>query len=353
MPATPKLTLDPTTGPVRVLVCDVLAPAPKADGDKPLPGRMVIMKWGENQTAKGRVVVNDTTLRVMPQIMQASNLDRIALDFDHNTVPGHPSYKGEPAKIAAMGAPLVVAGEGIVLDALSWTPEGNDHVRGGHYPDLSPVVVLDANDAVIAVTSVAACRTGATVGLGITLSTDLFINQPASQMDFKKILCLALGLAQLPTAIPVTREVCLSVLGLKPDAKDAEIEAAAQAAAPKGQDDLATQVKTLSTTVTTQTAQIEALLKRETDRERQLILSTAISEGKVVPKECSEGATALDNAQLKALVLSLPVTVPLDRRTGAPVAHASGVLELSTAEDTVRKQLGISKEDWGKHNKVA
>lgn len=352
MPATakPQLKLDRTHGPVRVIVCDIAGQIGAVEGeDKPLPAQLLVMKWGVNETAKGRVVVNDTTLRVMPAVMKASNLDRIALDFEHNTVPGHPSYKGEPAKIAAMGATLVEQGRGIVLSALEYTAEGTEHIRGKHYGDLSPVVVLNAADEVIAVTSVAACRAGATPGLGITLSTDLFI-KPTNMLDYRKLICTAFPKAKLGDKDTVTREVCLAMLGLKEDATDETIEAAARELAGDAKPEEAKETKELTASVSALTKKLSDLEGRETKRERELILSAATLEGKVVPKELTEGEGALDNVKLKALVATLPVTVPLDRRVD-PAAKPANTVALSIAEETVRQQLGISKETWDKHNK--
>lgn len=368
MPAVskPQLILDQTHGPVRVLVCDIAARiAAPTETDKPLPESLVVMKWGENQTAKGRVVVNDTTLRVMPAVMKASNLDRIALDFEHNTVPGHPSYQGEPAKIAAMGAPLVQPGRGLVLTALEYTADGQQFIRGKHYGDLSPVVVLNARDEVIALTSVAACRAGATPGLGITLSSSLFLTT-TGPMDYKKLLRTAFPTAKLSEQATITRELCLALLGLDDDATDEEIEAAAQALAgddepeadPKlGNDDdepTAEKIKTgevraLTVSLTALAQKLAALEEREITRDRELILSAATIEGKVVPRELTEGDQALDNLQLKALVATLPVTVPLSRRVD-PHARPANVIALSATEDAVRRQLGIPESAWKKHS---
>jgi len=363
--AKPQLSIDRTHGPVRVVVCDIAAQiAAPAAAETPLPESLVVMPWGENQTAKGRVVVNDTTLRVMPGVMQASNLDRIALDFEHNTVPGHPSYQGEPAKIAAMGAPLVEPGRGIVLAALDYTAEGQQYLRGKHYGDLSPVVVLNARDEVIAVTSVAACRAGATPGLGLTLSTSLFLS---ATMDYTPLIRAAFPQAKLRAGATVSRDVCLLLLGLEEDATDEQIEAAARALSrdrsssdDRSDSDSDTddtpadspQAKALTASLTALSRQLDDLEARAARRERELILSSAIAEGKVVPRELTDGVQALDNLQLAALVASLTVTVPLDRRTD-PRARPTATRTLSLAEDLVRQQLGLSEDTWQKHNNPA
>lgn len=78
------------------------------------PKRLVILPWGESEINGGeRIKVNATTLAELPVNQGLVNFDRLALDFNHNTVPGTPFYKGEPAKVAAYASVSVVEGEGI------------------------------------------------------------------------------------------------------------------------------------------------------------------------------------------------------------------------------------------------
>lgn len=69
--------------------------------------------------------------------MDELGYSEVAIDFNHNTVPGSPAYKGEPATIADMATPRVVEGEGLVFENVRWTPEGIAH--RAHYPDVRSV----------------------------------------------------------------------------------------------------------------------------------------------------------------------------------------------------------------------
>lgn len=134
----------------RELIC-LRASAPQFDaskGEAGLPPRILILAWGEHDTTKGKVICNDTTMRQLTAYNAAQNWDRIALDFEHNSVPGSPTYAGEPVKIAGYGTLQLVAGEGIYLLMSSWTREGREFAAGGHYGDLSPVVKVNERNEV-------------------------------------------------------------------------------------------------------------------------------------------------------------------------------------------------------------
>lgn len=159
-----------------------------------LPTRMVVFPWGEHKTAKGSFNVNEVTLSALPANQALSNFDRVVLDFDHNTVPGSATYKGEPAAIAATARVVCLSGEGIVYEDIEWTAEGRQFIGGGHYRDLSPAVKRDAKNNVIFLHSAAACRQGAVPGL-ILFSADQTNPTTTNTMpDFKKLLCAILDL---------------------------------------------------------------------------------------------------------------------------------------------------------------
>lgn len=131
------------------------------------------MNWGENPGAKGTFIINETSLQLLPKHQTQYNYDRVALDFEHNTVPNSPTYKGEPAEVAAYGTPEILSNDGLYLKDLEWTKEGIKYVGGGHYHDLSPTIFPNARGEVIFLHSAAACRQGALVGRVIELSVGL------------------------------------------------------------------------------------------------------------------------------------------------------------------------------------
>jgi phage I-like protein len=160
-----------------------------------LPARINVAPWGTHTTSKGRVIVNETTARELPANQKRTNLDRVALDFNHNTVPDSETYRGEPAKIAAMGTPSVVPGEGIILDDLDWTPEGRDYVGNKHYVDLSPTIQMSPQDEVVLLHSAAVCRAGAVPGLTLFSANPLVESAIISDDQARELLCMLLGLA--------------------------------------------------------------------------------------------------------------------------------------------------------------
>ena len=96
------------------------------DPAKDLPSRLLMLKWGDNDTTQGKVRVGEKTLASFAATHNQNDLGygEVVIDFNHNTVPGHPSYRGEPAAVAASKAnPRVIKGEGLVFDNIEWTED--------------------------------------------------------------------------------------------------------------------------------------------------------------------------------------------------------------------------------------
>lgn len=172
-----------------------------------LPTRIVVAKWGSVDTAKGRITINETSAREVPRNQKLANFDRVALDFNHNTVPGSESYKGEPAKVAAYASPIVESGIGIVFQEVDWTDEGRHFVGGKHYIDLSPTLQLNAQGEAVFIHSAAVCRQGAIPGLS------LFSADPLTGAAVKT---------------GRTREVLCTLIGVPPDVTDEQLARAAR-----------------------------------------------------------------------------------------------------------------------------
>lgn len=186
------------------------SPAPAFDASKGaegLPKRFLVFPWGAQHTAAGEVVCNDTTLKTLAAFNAGKNWDRPALDFEHSSVPGSATYKGEPVKVAGYGTLEVVKGEGIYMLMSSWTDEGREYAAGGHYGDLSPTVKVNARNEIIGLHSVALCRHGATPGvlfLSTTTATPHMTKQPPQTNDelaAALIELLGLDAAAKPEAI--------------------------------------------------------------------------------------------------------------------------------------------------------
>jgi phage I-like protein len=363
----------------RIELLTLRANAPQFDtaqGEKGLPQRILVLAWGDHDTTKGKVICDATTMQQLAAYNATQNWDRIALDFEHNSVPGSPSYQGEPVKIAGYGTLQLVAGEGIYLLMSSWTPQGKEYAAGGHYGDLSPVVKVNERNEVIGLHSVALCRHGATPGL-VFLSAAAPVQHPASSIQDQA------SSIQHPASKSMTPEQLVAelakILGLAADAPPADILAALTtkmgdsekeltamkakskedaktlSAATKGDDtlkllstqlkDQGDQLKDQGGQLKDQGDQLKALSNQLLDSQRGEIIAAAVREGKQVPSI----ANTLALSELKKLTAELPVTVPMEKRlSSAP--PASGAVD--TAETAaVSSMTGVSAEDRAKYAK--
>lgn len=313
-----------------------------------LPERIKLLPWGTSTGRNGNVyVLNSSAAATIAANQKAQGFESVVLDFEHNTVPTSPNYKGEPASIAARGPLEVVEGDGLYLNACAWTADGEKFVGGGHYTDVSPTLAVNAQREVIFVHSAGAVRHGnlpdltlfrnsADAGTLAKLFTNLTTNSTDTTMpDFKALLC---NLLELPA-----------------DSTDEAIAAAANAelkAEPQGSEP---ETNAASVKLIALEAKYDALEKKlggietnSTNAERVALLAEAARQGKVVPKAGLE----LNNVNLKALIAELPATVPVEQRTvetNSATTHA--VLELNSAADQVRKQLGYTSDEWAKLGK--
>lgn len=326
--------------PIKALTKGILALHATAhlEPGKELPTRLLICPWGEIQTNKGRIICNSTTLSQLPRNNALAKRDRIALDFNHNTVEGSPSYRGEPAKVAAYANFEVVEGEGIYLSAIEWTPEGREHAEGGHYPDLSPAIATNDAGEIIFLHSAGLARQGEIDGIVLfsapshiqlirTLSADPTTTNP---MDYKKLL--------------------LTVLGLAESATDEEVTAAIQAKAEKKDGEDSTEdIKAMSARIKSLEEAVKTFSASGEKQERDQLVARAIREGKVIPLS-AEQIASMPVTTLSALVDGLPVTVPLEARTPEKIKEFSAGMPDNSVAAEIRENLGISKEAWDKHN---
>ena len=322
-------------------------------GSNPLPTRLRVAKWGRNDSVKGAFTVNETTARFLPAMQKAVGFDTIFVDFEHNTVPETEAYKAdkEPRKVAAHGVPRVVPGEGLWIENLRWTPEGEASVKGGHHPDLSPAIKTNDAGEVIFLHSSALCRQGAVPDLQI-------FSAALSPTQLQTFSALSSRLSTLSSISPAMdyKTLLLLILGLDAHATDADITQAAKCFAGK-LSDAASQsdtIKSMSAELKSLGEKFGGLQKGLDDAEKAKITAQAILSGKIIT--ASVGELPLD--QFRKIVAELPANqVPMDQRTveGVKAFSASGVIAHGATQDAeeVRSKLGISKETWDKHNKAA
>lgn len=246
-----------------------------ASAIKGLPKRIKVLNWGENKTKKGVVRVGQQTISRLPQMQDHYGYDRIALDYEHNTVPGTPEYERtkEPREVAAYGVPLVIPGEGLFMDDLVYTPSGEKNALS--YIDLSAAIKQDDDGEVVFFHSTALARQGAAEDVSF-YSITITPQKKETTMDPEKL-----------TTLNASVETIKGDLG---------------------------KVLALSQTVQTQDATIKTISARLDKFERQALIDKATFAGKVIPLKADQLAT-IDLTTLSAMIDNLEVTVPLHRRT--------------------------------------
>jgi phage I-like protein len=326
-------------------------PAAAENGERTLPTRLLAMPWGVTDTNKGRLIVNELTLSALPRLQAAAKFDRVAFDFEHATVNAKPG--DEPLKVAGYGTPEVVEGEGIYLSAIEYTEDGKAALLGGHYPDLSPTLHVNARGEVIFMHSLAACRHGEVDGL--TLFNPAVGTKAADAL--KALSAAGMEVIGGETDYRSVAIAALNALGasLDDEADGAAILAAAATIRAKNSPNPAN-----PETVITMSAdalkpfedRLAALEKGTVESRRQVILSAAKQAGKVIPLS-AETIAATAPEVLEELVSKLPAgQVPLASETPDQVEEVSLSAGGLTAEELkAAKLVGLSAEDMKKYGK--
>jgi phage I-like protein len=337
-----------------------------------LPPRLKLLDWGRNQTVKGTVVVNETTAQALPLNQARRGFDRVALDYEHNTVPGTPEFTRtrEPREVAAYGVPVVVPGEGLFLEQAEYTPSGRQHAR--NYIDLSPAPELNERGEVVFLHSAALCRQGAVEGLTF-FSVEVAEGSGATGENSEEEKAL------MDKVMALLRKA----LGLKDDAGEDQIVAAVQGVtalsarleAIEGQMKplvaltaadgtltvLSTGVDTLKAdlaglkdgkAIETLQGQVAGLSAALDGVRREILCHNARLQGKVIPLTAEQIAKS-DLATLSAMIEKLPAgEVPLVALSAgaiqAPGAAGAGVL--TEADKRVALACGLDPANVAKAN---
>jgi len=178
-----------------------------------LPTRLKVFGWGDNETIDGTYRAGDKTSAQLSANQKRLGFERVAIDFNHCTVPGTDTHKalmeaGQPPLIFGYGRVHPIAGDGIYLEDITWTPLGVQHAR--NFEDLSPAL-KDDNREVTMVHSVALTPNGKVTGLQFFSANN---NDNHQNQMTDKFLSLA---------------VLAGLLGLKTDADEAAVTAALSA----------------------------------------------------------------------------------------------------------------------------
>lgn len=324
-----------------------------------LPNRMKVLGWGTNESTDGPYRVGDKTVAQL-SANQLKGYERVAIDYDHCSVPGTETNKqlmaaGQPPLIFGYGRPAVIPGEGIWLEDITWTPLGIQHAK--NFEDISPALKDDNREATF-IHSVALTPNGKVTGLQFfsTSTTNTMELKPENVLLLSE-LAPAIGLAATATKADVVNRLgiiallssSLTLVDGKITAlcgseiKDnkivilatvSDMESRLKKVEEAGNKGIATLSATIDGMVKTFSAQdlvkvlseVEALKTKfnatETaaqESERSKVIKLFSADGKVPKKADGTNYSAdelkkLDVGLLQLLHVNTPVTVPLSAR---------------------------------------
>ena len=313
-----------------------------ADAAK-LPRRIKVLNWGDNPNSHGKRV-NVGPLFAKCLSAETYPYRKVALDFEHNTFPGTAAYKEskEPRPVAGFGTIEAVEGEGVFITMSSWTPDGEK--MAANYADVSAGAVTDDDGNLIAVASVALCRTGAVDGMdfveaplsgGVSSALSGIINnndQKGKAMDYKALLLKTLGLGEDATDEAIQAAVA------KVAEKKPEVDAAALSAAVKTA--VAEAVKPIE-------EKVAALSAAAVAHEKADLIAEAAREGKVVALS-ADAIGKITVEDLKATIAKTPVTVPLNAKTPTTMKEKTAEGEVPEELRQIALNCGVDPEIFKK-----
>lgn len=319
-----------------------------------LPARIKLLNWGRNDSTRGPVILDESSVAALAVNQRSLGFDRVALDYEHNTVPGSTEYERtkEPRDVAAYGVPKLIPGDGLYLEALDWTPSGKSNAK--NFADLSPTVGRTDDGRVTFVHSAGLVRNGSVFDLSFFSAS----NQPNKNNMPEKFITLlalsaALGLPETATEAEVTTKLkalsTLTPFDAKPltdKLATLETQLAEIAKAKDGKTDVTTLAADFNGKLTTLTTEIKALkdaAQAATDaaasNERTVLITRFATEGKVPLNAdrkpfTNEQLVALSVGEIKLLLANTPATVPLSARGMKPLegkANTGNLTGLSRA----------------------
>jgi phage I-like protein len=311
-----------------------------------LPRRIKLLNWGDNATTRGQVKVTKRTLELLPANQRAKGFERVAIDFDHNSLPGSETYeKGKAIEIAGYGVPSIVDGDGLYLDQVEWTPAGEKYAR--NYKDLSPAPGLTGSGEVVFLHSAALTPNGSVYDLEFFSAKNTTNHMPEPKPITIVALSSFLGLAENATEADIQAKF-KSLGSIDPKPMEDRIAALAAridampATATRPDAGLLERIEALAAKISgIETAGSAALAAREKS-ERDQLVADASREGKVIPLS-AETVAALPISALREMISKLPKgQVPVTRLSGSGETTTGNVCAFSATVQTKVKS-GKSK----------
>ena len=114
-----------------------------------LPRRIKILNWGANPSTSGKVRVGEKSAEKLAANQLRHDLERVALDYNHCTVPGSAEYKrfrkaGRAPIIFGYGRVNLIPGDGVWLEDMEWTQVGLREAR--NFVDLAPAFTFESGE---------------------------------------------------------------------------------------------------------------------------------------------------------------------------------------------------------------
>lgn len=288
-----------------------------------LPHEIKLLNWGVNQTTKGDVIVDETTMAVLAANQREFGYDRIALDFEHNTVEGSPEFERtrEPRDVAGYGVPKIIQGDGLYLTGITYTQLGREKAR--NFADLSPTPLLDKQRRVIFLHSVALVRNGAVHDLSFfsAAAGNARPNATSEPTMTPEQIQAAIATGIAAALKPITDQLATFSADLKTLKEAKPVEPVITLTAD-GKETKLTLAEAGAKLVALEAGVNTAKLAAET-AEKSNVIALFAKEGKAPLGEdgkvlTAEALAALPLAQLKLLHANTPVTVPLSARASKP-----------------------------------
>ena len=296
-----------------------------------LPTRFKILDWGKNigRTTGAEINVTAKTVEVLKANQEANAHETVPLDYEHQSVVGHPAYKEHPHHYAAHGEIEVIEGDGIYYSAAEYTPNGKEFAAS--YKDVSAVAYTDDQGDVIFIQSVALTQNGDVDGMEFQTALSAHLtnqSQTKNNMDkdtnkHKDMLIALLGLKPADGADDVTDEAIAAAIAAHDEKSKASDKPAEEA---KDKD------------------QMVALNARLDGIEKNRVVDNAVAQGKLIPLS-AEQITDMDINVLSSIIDKLkPGQVNVDKT--AQTEKPSDKVALSADEKALCERLNISEEDF-------
>lgn len=319
------------------------APFRSSGGEAGLPQRVLILKWGENLVRPGGekiILVDDVVAESLTANQQLVGVEKVPMDYEHQSQPGHKNYKEDPRHSPGSGTIEVVPGEGVYLCGITYTPNGQEHAAS--YQDVSPVVHYDKDGRPLWISSVALCQAGAVEGLEFKHSSHVLHKNGTQSLSTQTTETMDQNKDET-----TYRELLVKLLGLKPAGDNAEVTQEEIIAAVDKKIDAMPDDKPEAAGNEALSLRIERMEKAELKRERQAIIDRAGREGKVIPLSAEE-IEKTDVAILSAMVDKLPAGEVPTGSTQKKEKPSEGTVSLTVDQKAAAKKLNLTEEEYAK-----